>query len=144
MSEQRLFACERCSRRKQRCDRTVPVCQPCQEAQAECIGSASEGTIISGNNRVVARKGPVTRLLEQIEILEEKLRGHDRGETSNDNASAVVDPERASSDAAAEPSEHKGSAALPQSTSMNMRFLSLSAMTEPSSRRGEFLKHLST
>ncbi|RKK22447.1 hypothetical protein BFJ66_g16743 [Fusarium oxysporum f. sp. cepae] len=144
MSEQRLFACERCSRRKQRCDRTVPVCQPCQEAQAECIGSASEGTIISGNNRVAARKGPVTRLLEQIDILEEKLRGHDRGETSNDNASAAVEPERASSDAAAEPSEHQGSAALPQSTSMNMRFLSLSAMTEPSSRRGEFLKHLST
>ncbi|PTD11657.1 hypothetical protein FCULG_00002736 [Fusarium culmorum] len=74
MSEQRLFACERCSRRKQRCDRTIPVCQPCQEAQAECTGSASEGTVISGNDRIIARKGPVTRLLEQIEALEEKLR----------------------------------------------------------------------
>ncbi|KAF4438039.1 STB5 [Fusarium acutatum] len=144
MSEQRLFACERCSRRKQRCDRTIPVCQPCQEAQAECMGSASEGTVISGNDRVIARKGPVTRLLEQIEALEEKLRGRDRGEPGHGNASAAVAHDRMSPDAAAGPSEHQDNATLPQSTSMNMRFLSLSAMAEPSSRRGEFLKHLST
>ncbi|KAF5702376.1 hypothetical protein FGLOB1_9629 [Fusarium globosum] len=145
MTEQRLFACERCSRRKQRCDRTIPVCQPCQEAQAECIGSASEETVISGNDRVTARKGPVTRLLEQIEVLEEKLRGLERGEPSNDNASAAVEYDRLSPDTAAGgPSEHQDNATLPHSTSMNMRFLSLSAMAEPSSRRGEFLKHLST
>ncbi|KAL9570940.1 hypothetical protein ACKAV7_005277 [Fusarium commune] len=140
MSEQRLFACERCSRRKQRCDRTIPVCQPCQEAQAECIESASEGTVISGNNRVIARKGPVTRLLEQIEVLEEKLRSHDRGEAS---AAAAGSHDRPTP-TAAESSENRDGAVLPHSTSMNMRFLSLSAMAEPSSRRGEFLKHLST
>ncbi|WXC54186.1 hypothetical protein SNK03_000191 [Fusarium graminearum] len=144
MSEQRLFACERCSRRKQRCDRTIPVCQPCQEAQAECTGSASEGTVISGNDRIIARKGPVTRLLEQIEALEEKLRGHDRGEPGSGNASAAVEHDRLSPDAAAGPSEHQDKATLPHSPSMNMRFLSLSAMAEPPSRRGEFLKHLST
>ncbi|UZP32354.1 hypothetical protein NXS19_000170 [Fusarium pseudograminearum] len=140
MSEQRLFACERCSRRKQRCDRTIPVCQPCQEAQAECTGSASEGTVISGNDRIIARKGPVTRLLEQIQALEEKLRGHDRGEAGSGNASAaaVEHDRRLSPDAAAGPSEHQ------DNPSMNMRFLSLSAMAEPPSRRGEFLKHLST
>ncbi|KAI1027156.1 hypothetical protein LB504_008031 [Fusarium proliferatum] len=145
MSEQRLFACERCSRRKQRCDRTIPVCQPCQEAQAECIGSASEETVISGTDRVAARKGPVTRLLEQIEVLEEKLRGLERGEPSNDNASAAVEHDRLSPDVAAGgPPEHQDNATLPHSTSMNMRLLSLSAMAEPSSRRGEFLRHLST
>ncbi|PNP60724.1 hypothetical protein FNYG_14550 [Fusarium nygamai] len=143
--EQRLFACERCSRRKQRCDRTIPVCQPCQEAQAECIGSASEGTVVSGNNRVIARKGPVTRLLEQIEYLEERLRSHDRGEPSNDNASAsAAGSHERSSPAPAGPTAHQGSVALPHPASMNMRFLSLSAMAEPSSRRGEFLKHLSS
>ncbi|KAI1027857.1 hypothetical protein LB503_011841 [Fusarium chuoi] len=145
MSEQRLFACARCSRRKQRCDRTIPVCQPCQEAQAERVGSASEETVISGTDRATARKGPVTRLLEQIGALEEKLRGLERGEPSNNNASAAVEHDRLSPDTAVGgSSEHQDNATLPHSTSMNMRFLSRSAMAEPSSRRGEFLKHLST
>ncbi|KAF4333017.1 STB5 [Fusarium beomiforme] len=141
--EQRLFACQRCSRRKQRCDRAIPVCQPCQEAQAECIGSASEETVISENNRVIIRKGPVTRLLEQIESLEERLRSQARDDNAAPAAGnhGMLSPTTTETATAPPPPD---SPALPHPTSMNMRFLSLSAMAEPSSRRGEFLKHLST
>lgn len=137
-TEQRLFACERCSHRKQRCDRTIPICQPCRETQAECAASAREETVISGNNKPVTHKGPVTRLLERIEALEEQLRNNEPRDPDDSSTAADHDMHRPP------PAGHEAGMALLSPTNMNMRFLSLSAMAEPCSRQGEFLKHLST
>ncbi|KAG9254175.1 D-isomer specific 2-hydroxyacid dehydrogenase [Emericellopsis atlantica] len=127
----RAFACERCSRRKQRCDRTIPLCAPCRLARALCRSSSREEAVIQGKDSEVTRKGYVTLLLEQIAAVEAQLEAET---TQQQQQQQQQSPSPAASDS---------DALAPPPTSMNMSFLSLSAMAEPCTRDGEFLKQLS-
>ncbi|KAF9869718.1 hypothetical protein CkaCkLH20_12761 [Colletotrichum karsti] len=145
----RLFACERCARRKQRCDRILPVCTPCREASgAVCARSEREKGVVRGKDDEITRKGAVTTLLERIACLESEAAR--RGVV-------VTDPEPSSSpegeltthsmprmrvENEANSSQHAEDV-LPTACGMDISFLSLSAMAEPRSRQEEFLKQLS-
>ncbi|KAF6818241.1 Protein STB5-like protein 4 [Colletotrichum musicola] len=124
----RLFACERCSRRKQRCDRVLPVCAPCRcTPGAICERSRREDGVVRGRDMEVMRKGVVTTLLERIATLEREAA--ERG-----TAVAQSESEESPSQPEPEPAPDGG---------VNISHLSLSAMAEPRSRQGEFLKQLS-
>lgn len=134
----RLFACERCSRRKQRCDKTLPICLPCRDAGAACHGSDRESGVVQLSDGETARKGYVTTLQERIAALEEEAmrRGLlcDIDTPFHEQHVAANTVHAVASDSAVDLS----------SSNMNMSSLSLSAMAEPRNRAGEFLKYLST
>ncbi|VUC27889.1 unnamed protein product [Clonostachys rosea] len=113
----RVFACERCSRRKQR-------------AGCPCATSEREKGVVQVSKTEIARKGYVTTLLERIASLEQQLTAPDATicETSDNGRSG-----------------HRGTqSGWPlESADVNMESLSLSAMAEPIGRAGEFLKQLS-
>lgn len=144
----RIFACERCSRRKQKCDRVLPVCSPCRAACSECTTSEREKGVVQLNGNDIARKGYVTTLLERIASLEEEVAKAGLG---TDGVSGHDDPIPSEVPSPLPmPSDHQR--APPSATdarwpldgpSMDMDTLSLSAMAEPLSRAGEFLKQLS-
>ncbi|KAF4452351.1 Protein STB5 [Fusarium austroafricanum] len=139
----RIFACERCFRRKQRCDKALPNCAQCLESGSTCKDSDREARIVQVDGNIVARKGYVTTLLERLEALQKEasLRGLNI-EDSALHAGVRSPPQdrRASSPQTAQ--------TLPMGWSLSghgvdMDTLSLSAMAEPRSRAGEFLKQLS-
>ncbi|KAM0325172.1 hypothetical protein ACHAQA_007711 [Verticillium albo-atrum] len=139
---QRVFACERCSRRKQRCDRNLPVCAPCQASGSQCADSDKEKGIVQLNDREVMRKGYVTTLIERIATLEEEAR--QKGISVDvpvpgiyaETTAGTTTPDRPGHGSPKSSSNDAGQAAALSS-------LSLSAMAEPRSRAGEFLKQLS-
>ncbi|KXJ84682.1 hypothetical protein Micbo1qcDRAFT_210502 [Microdochium bolleyi] len=158
----RAFACERCSRRKQRCDRTVPTCRPCRQAQAACIASDREAAVVLGVDNEVTRKGHVTRLLDQIAALERRLDGPQSYGAPSDGTTtsraAILESESsesfrdrdpqplpaAATSAAASAGVSVAALRGPGQPSMtNLSLLSLSAMAEPCNRAGEFLEQLS-
>ncbi|KAF7556149.1 hypothetical protein G7Z17_g1647 [Cylindrodendrum hubeiense] len=139
----RIFACQRCSRRKQRCDRVLP-----------------EGGVVQLNGSDVARKGYVTTLLERITILEERVAANssvadERAGVSPDHSTIDIrvsggrpqnsppsEQMRTPSDQMRTPSTTDARWPL-DGASMNVDSLSLNAMAEPLSRAGEFLEQLS-
>lgn len=138
----RALACERCFKRKQRCDRILPVCTPCRRSASACTGSEREDAVLQSGDKGVVRKGFVTTLLERIAKLEEQatLTGTEEVITA-DFAGAPAsgsEPRSGNGEPSVAPPPHE-----PLGTSMNMSLLSLNAMAEPHNRQGEFLKHLS-
>lgn len=142
----RVFACDRCSRRKQRCDKVLPKCGQCLEARSPCTSSERESSVVQLSDNEVTRKGYVTSLQEQIASLERQIRGkrlllmegspsHD-GQNNMQSQPSSIRPQHSATLSAKD--------SLPiESTDMGMTSLALSAMAEPSTRAGEFLKHLS-
>lgn len=145
-STSRIFACDRCSRRKQRCDKVLPKCGQCLEARSSCISSDRENSVIQVSDNEVARKGYVTSLQERIASLERQIRD---GRLSALGASPNSDGETHTQ--VNRPSIRVQHSATPstrdnfslESPDVGMNSLALSAMAEPSNRAGEFLKHLS-
>ncbi|KAF2020464.1 hypothetical protein BU24DRAFT_337745 [Aaosphaeria arxii CBS 175.79] len=132
----RNFACERCSRRKQRCDRKLPSCSQCLESGSVCNESNRENNVIQLNDKEITRKGYVTALQERIAYLEAKISGKD-GRASS---SLPTDEAAHSVDASADTIQPDP---LLERGDMDMNALSMSALAEPRSRTGEFLKQLS-
>ncbi|KAL2113716.1 hypothetical protein VUR80DRAFT_2685 [Thermomyces stellatus] len=167
----RAFACARCSRRKQRCDKLTPVCGPCQAAGSLCVDSAKERLFVRVEGHGVARKGYVRALEEHLAMLEGRAREAgllstggvvcDQGRSSGDTQTvtraeitSLCGP--ASSDTtgsgrtAGDTSTNGEERPEPDNTGdawsleyANMDSLSLSAMAEPRNRAGEFLTELS-
>lgn len=142
----RIFACERCARRKQRCDKVLPTCGQCSEARSHCIDSERESNVVHINDTEIARKGYVTALQERIASLQRRIRYHESAAAQgdlivHDESHNVSEQPRAIGQHLATPLSENNLAL--DSTDMEMTSLALSAMAEPSSRAGEFLKHLS-
>ncbi|KAH7390856.1 fungal-specific transcription factor domain-containing protein [Phaeosphaeria sp. MPI-PUGE-AT-0046c] len=145
-SSHRIFACDRCSRRKQRCDKVLPTCGQCHEARSSCISSEREHSVVQLSDNEVTRKGYVTSLQERIASLERQI--HDGGFSTVESAPNTEGENHAPVN---QPSIGMHHSATPmtrdslslESPDMGMNSLALSAMAEPSSRAGEFLKHLS-
>lgn len=153
----RIFACERCFRRKQRCDKALPNCAQCLESGSTCKNSDREARIVHVDGSSVARKGYVTTLLERLEILQEEASS--RGLTVDSSEDPGLTIPTTLDDEVGSSRQHSLSNALPRTDEarpclVNMRWslnghgidmdtLSLSAMAEPKSRAGEFLKQLS-
>lgn len=135
------FACQRCSRRKQRCDRCTPACSQCIKAGCPCVATERETNVVRSEDNEVQRKGYVRLLEDKIANLEALARA---------NALAVP-PRQILNDPRASPPRHdvSGIQSTPRAsspsepTNINMQMLSLSAMAEPQSRAGEFLRDLS-
>lgn len=70
LESHRVFACKRCTRRKQRCDKLLPVCTPCRVSNSPCTSSGKESHVVHGQHKAFTRKGLVTILLERISALE--------------------------------------------------------------------------
>ena len=143
----RAFACDRCSRRKQRCDRQLPACSNCQKAGLTCESAAKENSVIQLNDRDVLRKGYVRLLEERVAGLETQVRV--RGLATAEVTATSTHEEETTQTARREhlPLTTYSSASPPSfqhgTGDMNMAFLSLSAMAEPQNRAGEFLRDLS-
>ncbi|KAF4466556.1 STB5 [Fusarium albosuccineum] len=148
----RIFACERCFRRKQRCDRALPCCTQCHESGSICKESEGEARTVQvgGPGSYITRKGYVTTLLERLEALEKEAAS--RGLTIDYEANEpVTEPEHVD-DQTWTSTQRPLSGSTPRSAEMrwplggpgvDMDTLSLSAMAEPRSRAEEFLKQLS-
>lgn len=138
--QSRILACEECSRRKQRCDKLLPTCTPCRKAGSTCSRSHREHHVLRSEDNSVTRKGHVRLLEEKVALLEEKARekGLLPSSSGGDEVSA------SDNGLGAEDLDHaqRGSGWRLQNANMNMKSLSLSAMAEPRSRSGEFLKEL--
>lgn len=135
-ASQRIFACERCSRRKQRCDKVLPVCGQCLESRSTCLRSERESSVVQLGDNEIARKGYVTALQERISSLEDQVR--QRGQPFDENPVHAAE-----SNSEQMPGGSSFPALQPENSNMDINSLSLSAMAEPRSRNGEFLKHLS-
>ncbi|KAF5012719.1 hypothetical protein FDECE_1236 [Fusarium decemcellulare] len=146
----RIFACERCFRRKQRCDRALPCCTQCHESGSTCKESEREARTVQVGGSSITRKGYVTTLLERLEALEKEAasRGltidHEDNEPiaeqGNVGDQTWTSPQRPSSGTTPRTAEMRWPLGGP---GVDMDTLSLSAMAEPRSRAEEFLKQLS-
>lgn len=81
----RAFSCDRCTRRKQRCDKLLPSCTQCRAVGIACSSSEREANVVHGKDKEVTRKGVVTSLLERIAALEkEQERRRGQGEPESE------------------------------------------------------------
>ncbi|KAI0474543.1 fungal-specific transcription factor domain-containing protein [Xylaria cf. heliscus] len=62
-------ACQRCRRRKQKCDGRLPVCAPCQEAKTSCVPSERLIYRIESNCQCDALRSQIISLEEEISSL---------------------------------------------------------------------------
>ncbi|CZR58694.1 uncharacterized protein PAC_08586 [Phialocephala subalpina] len=91
LTRSNITACLRCRRKKQKCDKKLPSCGPCQKANEECVGY----------DAVTQRPAPrsyIHSLEERIASLEIKLRDHGincDGEALLGNATTRVSPHAA-------------------------------------------------
>lgn len=140
----RVFACQRCFRRKQRCDRILPACSQCKAAGSACHNSEKENTVVHLNDKEIAKKGYITIIQERIALLEaeatrrglevENIASHeDRADEAPPRTAGSEERPRSATDARWQLEEGN----------MNMSSLTLRAMAEPQNRAGEFLKELS-
>lgn len=158
----RLFACQMCARRKQRCDKLLPVCTACRKTGAVCVSANNESSVIRERDGVT-RKGPLRLLEEEVARLEAEARRRGLlGPDSSDqhHRTEEVDHEPSPSLRISEPIhaeregeeeeavheshyDHENRHWQLEGSVMNIPSLSLSAMAEPQNRAGEFLKQLS-
>lgn len=145
----RIFACDECARRKQRCDKVIPKCTPCQKASTTCTESERERNVVQTEDKGVVRKGYVRVLEDRVRELEievaRRAQGQpvDAGRERPPNAGGQRVGGRYAPDGT-QTGENSESAQWPiQGPNMNMDSLSLSAMAEPRTRAGEFLSELS-
>lgn len=151
----RPFACSRCFRRKQRCDRLLPACSSCQKLGLACESTEKEDAVVVSRNDEILKKG-------YVRVLEEKLDGLERlasqrglslppdGAEDEEDARAFSTPSLleiegdmpAPTASAAGNNDDDDDGDSPPAD-MSMRLMSLSAMAEPQSRRGELLRELS-
>ncbi|KAL4798508.1 hypothetical protein BDV19DRAFT_377035 [Aspergillus venezuelensis] len=129
-------ACERCWKRKQKCDRRMPICTACIEAKTECsprqipLESSEDSSGLSH----AALPGYVASLkqrLQALEALSQRKRRRTAPEDAVEDATAIEEPE--------------GSSGLDSSVQAAMGeigFLSRSAMAEPRDGAGGFPRQL--
>ena len=146
-TDHRIFSCERCSRRKQRCDKALPRCTPCRDSGSICKESDKEAGAVQLADNAIARKGYVTTLLERLDALEKeaRLRGLPVEVPESGLATGPMDlndQPRSSPRRYSHQSNESGTRRTNKSR-VDMDTLSLSAMAEPRSRAEEFLKQLS-
>ncbi|KAL5344042.1 hypothetical protein BJX70DRAFT_405219 [Aspergillus crustosus] len=134
----RSQACERCWKRKQKCDRLLPTCSACTEASARCIPRQFpvEPSAEDSGLSHAALPGYVDSLKQTIQALEGlALRKRRRGATddSEQDATPSVPPE-----------SNNGLDSSVQAAMGEIGFLSRSAMAEPRDDSGGFPRQLST
>ncbi|KAG9256620.1 fungal-specific transcription factor domain-containing protein [Emericellopsis atlantica] len=99
-------ACERCHRRKVRCDKTQP-CQPCTRANVACRYTASENALRRQN--VVRLEDKVRELTAEKDALQDELRRQrQRQEQQRHDQSSGISPETTSASYAATSSTPQG------------------------------------
>lgn len=154
------LACERCKKRKQKCDRRTPTCGECLRGGADCTRSAREADAVRGPDGSVQLKSPVTILHERLAELESLAA--ERGLVIDSDANDGTGPGPAEAfqrhvsniDAGPESAEampwgqvqsdRRSERAHTQSnTQRGLDLLSLGAMAEPTRRTGEMLRELS-
>ncbi|KAH7085972.1 D-isomer specific 2-hydroxyacid dehydrogenase, partial [Paraphoma chrysanthemicola] len=142
-TNQRNYACDRCSRRKQRCDRALPKCGQCLLAGSACVDSSREGSVVQLNDHEVARKGHVTTLHERISSVKQQL--YEKGITATVTEEEAMHEMRNTRNGNPSSGQDEFST-LPQpheTVDLDETTLALSTMAEPVNRSSEFLKHLS-
>ncbi|PSN74841.1 hypothetical protein BS50DRAFT_540413 [Corynespora cassiicola Philippines] len=122
----RIFACDRCSRRKQRCDKVLPICGQCLESRSSCVGSQRESGVVQLNDNEITRKGYVTSLQERIASLERQIQGRALSSSTSPLRQPLAE-----------------SATGDENNAMDLNTLALNAMAEPRARISESLQHLS-
>ncbi|KAH8880215.1 hypothetical protein GQ53DRAFT_849091 [Thozetella sp. PMI_491] len=144
----RVFACNQCSRRKQKCDKQLPICGQCQKTGAACQVTDKENSVVHLEEIGVTKKGYVRLLEERLALLEEKVALRDAaGERGLDELAPVPNSVLTAAEHIGPPMsadlDHLEQSQPLHATRIDMNSLSLSAMAEPKSRAGEFLKELS-
>ncbi|KAL4935905.1 hypothetical protein BDV06DRAFT_217067 [Aspergillus oleicola] len=129
-------ACERCWKRKQKCDRRMPICTSCIEARAECSPRQIplESSEYSSGLSHAALPGYVASLKQRLQALE-ALSQHKRRRMVPEDATEDATPT----------ADHEGSSGLDSSVQAAMGeigFLSRSAMAEPRDGTGGFPRQL--
>ncbi|GAW15250.1 hypothetical protein ANO14919_046590 [Xylariales sp. No.14919] len=66
-------ACQRCRRRKQKCDGRLPICTPCHEAEATCVPSERLMIRVDPNCECEALRSRVQALQNQVDHLQALL-----------------------------------------------------------------------
>ncbi|KAL4864292.1 hypothetical protein BDV12DRAFT_189027 [Aspergillus spectabilis] len=131
-------ACERCWKRKQKCDRLLPTCSACTEASASCIPRQFrvEHSAEDSGLSHAALPGYVDSLKQTLQALERlTLRKRRRAAPEDPGQDATL---------SAPPESHHGLDSSVQAAMGEIGFLSRSAMAEPRDDSGGFPRQLST
>ncbi|KAL3484911.1 hypothetical protein BJX62DRAFT_248083 [Aspergillus germanicus] len=130
-------ACERCWKRKQKCDRLLPACTSCSEAGSQCIPRQFRVEPSSEDNSGLshaALPGYVDALKQRIHHLE-NLAQRKRRQITTDDSDSTATPSL--------PAEgHNGLDSSVQTAMGEIGFLSRSAMAEPRDDTSGFPRQL--
>lgn len=142
----RQQACERCWKRKQKCDRLLPTCTGCSESGANCVSRQVDLTTLP--EEAVLSHAAVSRYVESLKRkigdLEQQSQQKRLRRKSNINASPASRDHVSPNTTHASRYSYAGDLVhgSVDATMGEISFLSRSAMAEPRDELGEFPRHL--
>ncbi|GLA57499.1 hypothetical protein AtubIFM54640_003635 [Aspergillus tubingensis] len=154
-AQRRLQACERCWKRKQKCDRLLPGCTACIEAKANCCprsvqlgGTAEDASGLSN----AALPDYIETLKRKAEVLDDQSRRRRPRLSTNTSDGRPSLPSNIPTDAAHDSPQTSHDTPLTDQTSLTERsvqaamgeieFLSRNAMAEPRGEASRFPQEL--